>query len=131
MPNDKRPVIHDQNLNFFRNLVLQARLVWLLMRDPRVPLWLKTLPIGAVAYLIMPFDLVSDVLPVLGQLDDLVIVFAGLATFVSLCPPDVVEEHMSSLTGREVHSDVSTPQTDSKSDEEVIDGTYTESEPKQ
>jgi uncharacterized membrane protein YkvA (DUF1232 family) len=131
MPNDKRPVIYDQNLNFFRNLVLQARLVWLLMRDPRVPLWLKTLPIGSLAYLVMPFDIVSDIFPVLGQLDDLVIAFAGLATFVSLCPPDVVEEHMASLTGRESTSNTPASKSDSRSDEEVIDGSYTESEPKQ
>jgi len=130
MPNDKRPVIYDQNLNFFRNMVLQARLVWLLMRDPRVPLWLKTLPIGSLAYLVMPFDIVSDVFPVLGQLDDLVIVFAGLATFISLCPSNVVEEHMATLTGRGSASDVSTAKSDSKSDEEIIDGTYTESDPK-
>jgi len=130
MPNDKRPVIYDQNLNFFRNMVLQARLVWLLMRDSRVPLWLKTLPIGSLAYLVMPFDIVSDIFPVLGQLDDLVIAFAGLATFISLCPSHVVEEHMATLTGRDSASDVSTTKSDSKSDEEIIDGTYTESDSK-
>jgi len=99
MSGDKRPVIYDQNINFFRNLIVQARLVWLLMRDPRVPLWLKALPIGSLIYLISPVDIISDVLPILGQIDDLMIVLGGLTTFISLCPSHVVEEHLQSIRG--------------------------------
>ena len=131
MPNDKRPVIYDQNLNFFRNMVLQARLVWLLMRDSRVPLWLKALPIGSLGYLIFPLDF--DAVPILGYADDLVVVALGFSTFVSLCPADVVEEHMASLTGREPGQDVSETKSGAKAAEDVIDGTYTETpdEPKE
>src|SRR5512134_2332004 len=101
MRNDKRPVIYDENLGFFRNLILQARLVWLLFRDPRVPLWLKALPIGALTYALWPADLLPDIAIGLGQLDDVAAVVLGFGTFISLCPPDVVEEHMASLTGHD------------------------------
>jgi uncharacterized membrane protein YkvA (DUF1232 family) len=47
-----------------------------LLRDPRVPRSSKALVALLVAYMVMPFDLILDVIPVIGQLDD--IVFAGL-----------------------------------------------------
>jgi uncharacterized membrane protein YkvA (DUF1232 family) len=126
MSNDKRPVVYDSNLNFFRNVILQARLVWLLFRDPRVPLWLKTLPLGSLAYLIFPLDF--DAIPVLGYADDLVVVALGFSTFISLCPPQVVEEHLQELKG-----DTGGWTVDSKretkpaaDDPNVIEGAYTE-----
>ncbi len=129
MPNDKRPTLYDNNLNFFRNLILQVRLVWLLMRDPRVPLWLKALPLGSVAYLLMPFDLVTDVVPILGQLDDLAVIFIGLSTFISLCPQNAVEEHRRALRGETDGWTVDSQQETKSStndDSSVIEGTYTE-----
>ena len=135
MPDDKRPVIYDENLNFFRNFILQARLVWLLMTDRRVPLWLKALPLGSLAYLFMPIDAVPDVVPILGQLDDLAVLLLGMRLFVELCPSDAVAEHMQILTG---HSPEWKVKGESKqpaeADEEkmettVIDGTYTEPPP--
>ncbi|MBI3243613.1 MAG: DUF1232 domain-containing protein [Chloroflexi bacterium] len=131
MSNDKRPTLYDSNMNFFRNLILQARLVWLLMRDPRVPLWLKALPVGSLAYLVMPFDIVTDVIPILGQLDDLAVIFIGLSTFVSLCPQNAVEEHMRALRGEtdgwKVDSQRETKPADD--DSNVIEGTYSEPPP--
>jgi uncharacterized membrane protein YkvA (DUF1232 family) len=137
MPNDKRPVIYDENLNFFRNLILQARLVWLLMGDGRVPLWIKGLPIGALVYLISPLDF--DMIPILGYADDVVVLTMGLKLFIDLCPADVVEEHMRSLTGRNSSDWEVKKQSDknrvgnSDFDEletTVIDGDYREPEEK-
>lgn len=134
MPNDKRPVIYDENLNFFRNLILQARLVWLLMLDPRVPVWVKALPVGSLVYLITPFDF--DFVPVLGYADDLVVLALGFRLFVDMCPAEVVEEHMQSLTSHSSKSDWEVKKgsepartTGPDSDElesTVIDGSYTE-----
>lgn len=132
MPNDKRPVIYDENLNFFRNLILQARLVWLLMGDARVPLWIKGLPIGALVYLITPFDF--DFIPILGYADDVVVLTMGLKLFIDLCPADVVEEHMRTLTGRtsdwEVKQQSGKSRVNSTDSDEiettVIDGNYRE-----
>jgi uncharacterized membrane protein YkvA (DUF1232 family) len=135
MGNDKRPVIYDENLGFFRNLILQARLVWLLLRDARVPVWLKALPVGALAYVIMPADLFPDLVIGLGQVDDVAAVVLGFGTFISLCPPDVVEEHMQSLTGQPSSWEVQkqTPkksvETSGEAETNVIDGSYTEPSP--
>ena len=137
MRNDKRPVIYDENLNFFRNLILQARLVWLLMRDPRVPLWLKALPVGSLVYLISPLDFLPDTIPILTQLDDIAVLLIGFRLFIELSPAAAVEEHMKTLTGR--HDDwevqnqapATSPTTGDSDDLEttVIDGSYTEPPP--
>lgn len=134
MPNERRPVIYDENLNFFRNLILQARLVWLLMRDPRVPLWLKAVPISALVYAFLPFDFSPDVIPLLGQIDDIAALMIGFGVFINLAPPNVVEEHMQTLTGHAPGWEVkqrSKPAEESSAGSDtaettVIDGSYTE-----
>ncbi len=132
MPQDKRPVLYDEKLNFFRNLILQARLAWLLFRDRRVPLWLKALPVGALAYLVMPVDVMLDAIPILGQLDDLAVVLLGFSTFISLCPADVVDEHLQSLKSPadwkvETQGNLTPePEPEHKPKTTVIDGTFTD-----
>lgn len=108
MPQDKRPVVYDENLNFFKNFILQVRLVWLLMRDRRVPLWLKVLPLGSLVYLFSPLDFLPDTIPVLTQVDDLAVLLIGFRLFIDMSPADVVAEHMESLTG---HSAWEVPET--------------------
>jgi uncharacterized membrane protein YkvA (DUF1232 family) len=51
-----------------------ARLLWRALRHPQAPGWLKLGTLGIVLYLLSPVDLIPDVLPVLGVVDDLVIV---------------------------------------------------------
>jgi len=60
-----------------RSLFQQARLAVRLLREPRVPLLLKAIPVLALIYLISPLDLIPDILPGLGQLDDLGESWAG------------------------------------------------------
>jgi uncharacterized membrane protein YkvA (DUF1232 family) len=137
MSDDKRPVIYHGNLNFFRNLILQVRLVWLLMLDSRVPLWTKAMPLGALAYVLLPTDFLPDFAPLLGQIDDIAALVIGLGTFISLCPPDVVEEHMESLKGSGAGWKMQTQgnaKAETKPEPEtaegtVIDGTFTEPPP--
>ena len=69
-----------------RGLLAQARLALRLMREPAVPLIPKAVPVLAVAYLIWPLDFLPDLLPVLGQLDDLGVMLAALELFLKLCP---------------------------------------------
>jgi len=71
-----------------------ARVVWGLMRDPRVPVPLKALMVAALAYLVSPLDLVPDVIPVLGQADDLTVLLLVLDIFIRNAPADVREDHM-------------------------------------
>lgn len=78
-------------------LLKTGRLALRLFRDPRVPLYAKAVPILALIYAASPLDLVPDLIPVLGQLDDVAVLAAGLEFFIKLCPQDVVEEHRAAL----------------------------------
>ncbi|MGE5303358.1 MAG: YkvA family protein [Alphaproteobacteria bacterium] len=68
-----------------------------LMTDPRVTLAPKLVVVGVLAYLILPTDLVPDFIPGLGQVDDVIVLLAGLKLFLRLCPPEVVHEHVKSI----------------------------------
>ena len=61
-------------------------------REPRVPWYAKALAVGVVAYAFSPIDLIPDFIPVLGYLDDLVLVPLGVMAVRSMVPPAVMEE---------------------------------------
>ncbi|CAN5137329.1 DUF1232 domain-containing protein [soil metagenome] len=61
-------------------------------KDPRVPWYAKALLALVVAYALSPIDLIPDFIPVLGYLDDLIIVPAGLALVIKMLPPDILED---------------------------------------
>jgi uncharacterized membrane protein YkvA (DUF1232 family) len=62
------------------------------MRDPRTPWYAKVLGGLVVAYAFSPVDLIPDYIPVLGYLDDLILVPLGVALVVRLIPSDVYRE---------------------------------------
>ena len=68
---------------------LTVRLValWKLFRHPETPWFVKMLAVAVVAYAVSPVDLVPDFIPVLGLLDDLVLIPLGIALVVRLTPP--------------------------------------------
>src|SRR3954466_6265580 len=66
--------------------------VWIAGRDPRVPWYAKGVAIAVAAYALSPIDLIPDFVPVLGYLDDLVIVPLGIWLVMILLPPDVIAE---------------------------------------
>ena len=66
--------------------------LWLAARDRRVPWYAKAVAGGIAAYALSPIDLIPDFIPVLGYLDDLVIVPLGILLAVRLVPPDVMAE---------------------------------------
>lgn len=66
--------------------------LYLVARDPRTPWYAKVLVGAVVAYALSPIDLIPDFIPVLGYLDDLIIVPAGLALAIRLVPGDVMTE---------------------------------------
>jgi uncharacterized membrane protein YkvA (DUF1232 family) len=81
-------------------LLRQSRLAWRLLRDSRVPGWVKIIPIGGLLYLISPIDLVPGfMLPGIGQMDDLVLLLLAMKAFVDLSPPGIVREHLDQLFG--------------------------------
>lgn len=79
---------------FFGELWQQAKLVFQLILDPKVPIYLKAVPFAAIAYLIFPFDFLPDVIPGLGQLDDIGVLLLGAKLFIELAPQDVVASHL-------------------------------------
>ena len=90
-----------ETAGFLGNVVRQARLAWRLLRDRRVPVWIKLIPVGAVIYLISPIDLIPDLIfPGLGELDDLAILLLSAKALVDLSPPDVVRQHLDQIIGR-------------------------------
>lgn len=80
-----------------RALIAQARLAFRLIREPRVPALLKAIPLAAAIYVVSPIDLVPDVVPVLGQLDDLGVVLVFLELFLLLCPPGAKAFHEAAI----------------------------------
>lgn len=69
-----------------------VNLTWGLFRDPRVSKPHKAILLGALAYVASPIDVVPDFIPVIGQVDDLLLLLAALEMFVRLAPPEVVQE---------------------------------------
>ncbi len=75
-----------------KTLFQQGKLTLRLVRDPRVPLYAKAVLALTLIYVVSPLDFVPDWIPLLGQLDDAAILTAGIALFLRLCPPELVEE---------------------------------------
>jgi len=76
-----------------RNLKRDVVAIALAVRDPRVPWYAKAVGACVVAYALSPIDLIPDFVPVLGYLDDLVLVPLGLLLVLRLIPADVLAEH--------------------------------------
>src|SRR5262245_8272779 len=70
-----------------------VRALYLCSRDPRVPWYAKAMAACVAAYALSPIDLIPDFIPVLGYLDDVIIVPAGIWLAVRLVPPALFEEH--------------------------------------
>lgn len=74
------------------------RLVLRLVRDSRVPTWIKAgIPLLVAIYFVSPVDLIPDFILGLGQLDDLGVILFGMNLMVRLSPGHVVDEHKRAL----------------------------------
>ncbi len=76
----------------------------LLYKDPRTPFLSRVLLWLAVAYTLLPFDLIPDFIPVVGHVDDLIIVPALVVTAVTLVPPEVREQCRARATQVSTHN---------------------------
>ncbi len=93
------------------------RLIFGLVLDRRVPLRLKLILVAAIAYIALPFDLVPDIVPVLGRIDDVLALLVSLALFLAMAPREVVTEHLRG--GRNP-----APEPESQPKKPIIDGEY-------
>ena len=76
---------------------------WYVLRDPRTPARIRTLIVAAAVYALSPLDLMPDVVPLMGYLDDAVLAPAALALSLWLAPADIAaraRERAQALTGR-------------------------------
>lgn len=74
-----------------------VKLIFRLVSDDRVSLAPKLLLLAALAYVVLPTDLVPDFFLGAGQLDDLAVILLGTRIFLRLCPPDIVREHVKAI----------------------------------
>jgi uncharacterized membrane protein YkvA (DUF1232 family) len=75
--------------------------IWIAARDPRVPWHAKTVAAAVAAYALSPIDLIPDFIPVIGYLDDLVIVPVGVLIVVRMISPDLMVEFRAEAVRRE------------------------------
>ena len=76
-----------------RDIKRDVHALYLCARDPRVPWYAKAVALCVAAYALSPIDLIPDFIPVLGYLDDLILVPLGILLAVRLIPPAVLAEH--------------------------------------
>src|SRR3954467_12967913 len=83
----------DHLRNWAAELKAQVMTLWFSRSHPDAPTSAKILAVLVVAYALSPIDLIPDFIPVLGYLDDLILVPMGIALVVRLIPPEVMEEY--------------------------------------
>ncbi len=84
----------------------QLRLIVELMRDARVPLWMRAIPVLGFVYLVSPIELLPDfsLLP-FGILDDLIVIVVCLTIFMAIVPKDIVDDHVSWIDAADITVD--------------------------
>jgi uncharacterized membrane protein YkvA (DUF1232 family) len=75
-----------------RSLKTEVRALFLACRDPRVPWQAKLVAAIVVAYALSPIDLIPDFIPVLGYLDDLILLPLGILLAIRMIPSEVMED---------------------------------------
>ena len=75
----------------------KLRLAVALLHDSRIPLAVRAIPPGLVLYLAMPIDLIPDFIPIIGHIDDLLVMLVGVSLFLRFTPRHVLEEQLRRL----------------------------------
>ena len=94
----------NPNQGALSGITENAKLVWRLLNDGRVPFLTKLIIPAVILYVVSPFDIIFDFVPGVGQLDDLAVIFFGVKFFIDMCPHNVVEEHRQALRGEAARS---------------------------
>ena len=107
----------------------QGKLAWKLFRDPNVSPWVRFgIPIIALVYVVSPIDILPDVIPVLGQLDDVAVIVLLTQLFISLAPDNIVAMYQQATQAAGFSPNPagssSQPSSTTPDDDEVIDTDY-------
>lgn len=84
-PNRKHSLVH--------RLRVDAHAAWLAARDPRAAWYARAFGLAIAAYALSPIDLIPDFIPILGLVDDALIIPAGIWLFLKMLPEGLFEEH--------------------------------------
>jgi uncharacterized membrane protein YkvA (DUF1232 family) len=84
-----------------RSLKRDVAALYRAARDPRVPWYAKAVAAAVAAYALSPIDLVPDFIPLLGQLDELIVLPLGIIVAVKLIPPEIMAEHRAAAIAAE------------------------------
>jgi uncharacterized membrane protein YkvA (DUF1232 family) len=76
-----------------RSLKRDAHAIYLASRDPRVPWYAKALAVAVAGYALSPIDLIPDFIPIIGYLDELIILPLGIWLVVALIPQEIMVEY--------------------------------------
>src|SRR3982074_714683 len=91
----------ERTKQWARSIKRDVVAVWIAARDPGVPWYAKALAFAVAAYALSPIDLIPDFIPVLGYLDDLIIVPLGVWATISLIPADALAEYRAIVSTAE------------------------------
>ena len=111
-----------KDIGFLGELWQQVRLVYYLIKDGDVPIYLKVLPLAGVLYALFPIDLITDIVPVLGQLDDLTLLLIGAKVFIEMAPPEVVARYMDEMRAQTSTTIVEGEAADVEPEVKLIEG---------
>ena len=80
-------------ISLVRRIRVDAHAAWLAARDPRTPWFARAFGLLIAAYAVSPIDLIPDFIPVLGLIDDAVLIPLGIWLFVKMLPAGLFAEH--------------------------------------
>lgn|SRR5262245_17916316 len=83
----------DRLREWARIIKRDVHALYLASRDPRVPWYAKAMAVVVAGYALSPIDLIPDFVPVLGYLDDVILLPLGILLVVRMIPPEIMAEH--------------------------------------
>lgn len=106
----------------FYHLGQSLRLALRLLFNRRVPFYLKLIPILAAIYVVLPRDLLPDIIPVVGRLDDILVMYLSLFLFLKLASKYRGKDHPDRVGGSS--SNTGAGSSKDTSENEVVEGSY-------
>ena len=83
----------DRLKDWARVIKRDVHALYLASRDPRVPWYAKVMAVIVAGYALSPIDLIPDFIPVLGYLDDVILLPLGILLVIRMIPPEIMAEH--------------------------------------